>query len=58
MAKCSSPFSSKKMEMDVRLGEKPTKSRCGTWKTRPEAVSIWNGLFLAIKSSSKVESTR
>ena len=31
--------------------KKLTKSRCGTSKTRPEAVSILNGLFLVISSS-------
>ena len=43
IAKCSSPFSSKKMDIDVRRGEKLTKSRCGTSKARPEAVSMRNG---------------
>jgi len=38
-AKCSLPPSSKKIEIEVRFGEKLTKSRWGTSKIRPEAVS-------------------
>src|SRR5215510_6805571 len=45
------PFSSDETISDVFLVEKLTKSRCGTSKTRPESVSILNGLFLVISSS-------
>jgi hypothetical protein len=44
IAKCSVPFSSDETISDVFLVEKLTKSRCGTSKTRPEAVSIFERL--------------
>src|ERR1700758_2193415 len=46
------------MISDVFLVEKLTKSRCGTSNTRPEAVSILNGLLFAINSSTSNASIR
>lgn len=40
------------MISEVFLREKLTKSLCGMSKTRPEAVSTWNGLLCSIRSSS------
>ncbi len=58
IAKCSVPFSSQEIISDVFLVEKLTKSRWGTSNNRPEAVSILNGLFEAINSSSSEASIR
>jgi hypothetical protein len=58
MAKCSFPSSSNEMSNEVFLGEKLRKSRCGTSNTRPDAVSIRNGLFLEIRSSSRETFTK
>ena len=51
IVKCSAPFSSYETINAVFLVEELTKSRCATSHTRPEAVSILNGLFLVINSS-------
>ncbi len=53
MAKCSVPFSSYEMNSEVFRVEKLMKSRCGISKIRSEAVSIRNGLFFAINSSTR-----
>lgn len=58
IAKCSFPSSSKEIKSELFRGEKLIKPRCGTSKTRPEAVSIRNGLFFASKSSTRETSTR
>jgi hypothetical protein len=58
IAKCSGPFSSYEIISDVFLVEKLTKSRWSISNTRPEAVSILNGLFFATNSSTNDASIR